>query len=261
MPDELIIGATSPTYTLTPTDVGRHLYCKVRATNVAGFAIATAIAVGPIVANLPTNSVAPVASSFAPLAEGVAVSCTTGTWAGTAPITLSYQWVRYTVGAIGGATASTYVLTAADVGFFVFCQVTATNVAGSLTVSSNTLGPVPGAGVAPSVTTAPSIADTTPSEAEGLVCDPGVWDGDATITFSYEWHKTTAAVGVPPSLVTAPEVSPEPATEGVDLVCTTGTWSGDPTITFSYEWHRVDVPTGSGVTGQPVGLLLTITKP
>ena len=261
MVDELIAGATSPTYTLTPTDVGRQIYCKVRATNVAGFAVATAIAVGPIAANLPFNTVVPVASAPGPLGEGVTVNCTAGDWTGTAPITLSYQWVRYTVGPIEGATAPSYVLTAADIGFFVFCQVTATNVGGSVTIASNALGPVPGAGVAPSVITAPSIADDTPTEAEALVCNPGVWDGDATITFSYEWHRTDAAVGSPPAIITAPVVTPEPVVEGEPLTCALGTWSGDPTITYSYEWHRVDVPIGTGVTGQPVGLLLSITKP
>jgi hypothetical protein len=261
MADELIEGATNPTYTLTPVDVGRHLYCKVRATNVAGFAVATAVAVGPITANLPTNTIPPNASAPTAPAEDVTASCTTGTWIGTAPISFAYQWVRYTVGPIEGETASTYLLSAEDIGFYIFCQVTATNVAGSVTVNSNTLGPVAGPGIAPSVTTMPSIADDAPTEATDLVCDPGVWDGDAPITFSYEWHQTDAGVGVPPAIVTAPTVGPEPATEGIDLTCTTGTWSGDPTITYSYEWHAVDVPTGSGVTGQPVGLLLTITKP
>jgi hypothetical protein len=261
MADELIEGATSPTYTLTPVDVGRHLYCKVRATNVAGFAIATAVAVGPITANLPVNTVAPVASAPTAPAEDVVASCTTGTWIGTAPITFAYQWVRYTVGPIEGETLSTYLLSSEDIGFYVFCQVTATNVGGPVTVSSNVLGPVAGPGLPPSVTTAPSIADDTPAEAAPLTCAPGTWAGDATITFSYEWHRTDAGIGVPPAIVTAPEVGPEPATEDEPLTCTTGTWSGDPTITYSYEWHAVDVPTGTGVTGQPVGLLLTITKP
>jgi hypothetical protein len=217
MADELISGASSPAYTLTALDVGRTLYCRVKATNVAGFASVDTVPVGPITpigsVTPPVNTTPPNASVPSYPTQGMMASSTTGAWAGTEPITYSYQWVRYTVGPIAGAVSSTYILTAADVGFYVLCQVTATNAVGAVTVGSNALGPIAAisGGTAPSVITSPSIADHTPTEGSPLTCAPGSWAGDAPIT-------------------------------------------------FSYEWHRVDAPV-EGVTGQPVGLLLTITKP
>jgi hypothetical protein len=98
----------------------------------------------------PTNTVAPVLSGTP--TEGQTLSCTTGTWTGTAVITYAYQWYRafsdgaggYLTGggrplgaAIGGATSSTYVLVSGDVGSFIFCTVTASNGVDSAAADSN----------------------------------------------------------------------------------------------------------------------------
>lgn len=87
---------------------------------------------------------APVAPSFtvAPAISGVAIigqvlTSTTGTCSGTAPITYSYQWKRGVTNI--GTNSSTYTLVTADAGQNITCQVTATNVAGSASATSNTL--------------------------------------------------------------------------------------------------------------------------
>jgi hypothetical protein len=53
----------------------------------------------------------------------------------------AYQWKRDAVN-ISAATASTYTLVTADLGAQMTCDVTATNIAGSATATSNFLGPV-----------------------------------------------------------------------------------------------------------------------
>ena len=98
---------------------------------------------------IPTNTVAPVASGTAQ--DGQLLSTTNGTWTGTATVTVGsgYQWQTATDAGftanildIGGATASTYLLTAAEIGLYVHAIVMSTNVAAIGLGYSNVLGPV-----------------------------------------------------------------------------------------------------------------------
>lgn len=95
----------------------------------------------------PTNTVAPVISSGGSvIGIGETLTSTTGTWAGS-PATYTYQWQRAdtfgtgggTYANIGGETASTHVVVAADIGYSLRCVVTATNGAGSASANSNAL--------------------------------------------------------------------------------------------------------------------------
>lgn len=61
-----------------------------------------------------------------------------GTWAGTMPITFSYQWQRNGIDIVG-ETASTYICVLADLGSNISCVVTATNIAGSASYHSNSI--------------------------------------------------------------------------------------------------------------------------
>lgn len=143
----------------------------------------------------PVNTVAPVASGTADVGE--TLSCTTGTWTGTAPITYTYQWYR-TSGPgstpISGATSSTYLLDAADVGEQVFCIVAASNAAGSDSISSNNLGPVTSGGTAPVNTVAP-VASGTMRLGETLSCTTGTWTGTPTPTYAYQWQRGGVDIG------------------------------------------------------------------
>lgn len=88
----------------------------------------------------------PAACTVAPAVSGTPTSgqtltTTNGTWTGQGSITYARQWYRGNT-PISGATALTYVLTAAEVGYYVFCRVTATDSYGANTQDSNIVGPV-----------------------------------------------------------------------------------------------------------------------
>ena len=80
----------------------------------------------------PVNTVAPAITGTAE--QGQTLTASTGTWSGTP--TYAYQWKRGG-GNIGGATASTYVLTGTDAGATITVTVTATNAGGSTSATSS----------------------------------------------------------------------------------------------------------------------------
>lgn len=89
----------------------------------------------------PVNTVAPAVTGTAVV--GQLLSCSDGTWTGTAPITFAYQWKR-NGSDIGGATGNTYTLVQADAGNAsnIKCAVTATNAAGVVSADSNTVATI-----------------------------------------------------------------------------------------------------------------------
>ena len=135
--------------------------------------------VGNSYGSAPVNTVAPAVTGTATF--GSTLTTTNGTWTGAPAPTFTYQWFRSPSTSISGATSSTYVLVAADVGFGIFCQVRATNsVAPSgVTANSNTTATVaavvPGA---PTIGTATSTGTTTATVAYTAPAS----DGGATIT-------------------------------------------------------------------------------
>jgi len=133
-----IPGATSSTYAVQSADQGHSIACTVTSTNGGGSASATSPGV-PIPAALPPPTIAP-ASVGPPGISGSAsightLSCGTGAWSGTAPLTYTYQWKRNGV-ALTGATKATYLVAAADRGHGLTCTVTATNPAGTANAQS-----------------------------------------------------------------------------------------------------------------------------
>jgi glucose/arabinose dehydrogenase/uncharacterized protein (DUF2141 family) len=87
----------------------------------------------------PVNSAPPTISGSA--TRGSKLTTTNGTWSGAGPITYQYRWRRCNSAGsacadISGATASTYTLVAADVGFRIRSRVTATNSRGSTPADS-----------------------------------------------------------------------------------------------------------------------------
>ena len=114
-------GATAATYVLTSSDVGFTMRVAVTGGNTAGSSTATSAATSVVTATAqpPANVVRPSVSGTAQ--QGQTLTGNPGSWSGTQPITYAYQWRSCdSRGAscvdITGATATTYVPTASDVG-------------------------------------------------------------------------------------------------------------------------------------------------
>lgn len=171
----------------------------VGAAVVAGV-IASAALVGLSKTAGATTAAAPANTSL-PTISGTAQQSQTlkadpGTWSGSTPINFSYQWRRCNVAGgvcknISGATNSTYVLVAADVGHRLRVAVTATNSSGSVTEHSRPTDVVQRP-QAPRNTTEPSISGAA-QVGQTLTANPGTWSGTQPIQLSYEWRRCNTA--------------------------------------------------------------------
>jgi hypothetical protein len=134
--------------------------------------------VGNSYGSAPVNTVAPAVTGTASF--GSTLTTNNGTWTGAPAPTFTYQWQRVTTN-ISGATSSTYVLVAADVGNTIRCVVTATNSVAPSGVSANSnstasvVAVVPGA---PTIGTATATSATTATVAFTAPAS----NGGATIT-------------------------------------------------------------------------------
>ena len=131
-----IPGATANTYIPVQDDVGCTLSCRVKATDVNGSStILSNVTSAVTAAAAPTNTVLPTITGTGSL--GQTLTRSTGTWTSATAETPTYatQWKRAGV-AISGATNSTYVVQAADVGTNVTVTVTATDSNGSTAATS-----------------------------------------------------------------------------------------------------------------------------
>jgi hypothetical protein len=135
-----------------------------------------------------------------------------------------------------GTNSETYTLLPGDVAEFIFCDVRATNAVGNTTARSNTVGPIAaaGAGTVPINTTAPAIDDDTPVIGETLTCDNGAWTNTPT-GYAFQWFYWIADVGGVPTGTPIPSAN-------------------------AATYELVDGGGGTSTAGQPIGLLLLLTK-
>jgi tripartite motif-containing protein 71 len=121
-----ITGATAATYSVKSTDADHVVRCRLTAHNAGGSATATSA--GVTIKAPPHNTSRPKITGSP--ASGHTLTCSKGSWTGSAPIGYKYQWLRNGT-AIAGATAASYTVKVADVGHSLACRVTAHNVAGT----------------------------------------------------------------------------------------------------------------------------------
>ena len=137
-----------------------------------------------------------------PRVDGASLTVSSGRWSGVEPITLSYRWRRCYAGCVEivGATGQAYRLTAADVGFSLVADVTATNAGGATTESAST-GPI--AAAAPNTGDQPLI-EGTPRAGQALMVAGGTWAGTAPVTLAYSGSRVrrdASASSTPPYAV------------------------------------------------------------
>ncbi|WP_169542165.1 C1 family peptidase [Solirubrobacter soli] len=194
-----IAGATKNTYVLTVADKGASIRSKVTATNPDTAVSAVSVGVGPVVADLPVNTVAPKVTGTAQRTK--VLTATAGTWTG-AGNAYTYQWQRDDGSGyvdITGAKAATYTLTADDLGDTVRVKVTATNVDGAVdkasepTATVTTALPVNGALPIASGTTRTGLVVTTTA---------GTWTPTGP-TYAYQWQRSDSGSWVDISGATA----------------------------------------------------------
>jgi len=153
------------------------------------------------VAAPPINRVAPAITGTQ--LEGQTLTVSNGTWTGS-PTNYTHQWLRAVTSgdnivisgglfigtAIPGATASTYVLQAADAGQKLYCEVTASNTAGPTVKQSNATGVV--AGSPPVNTVLPAITGTALA-GQTLTVSNGTWTGNSS-GYTYQWFRAGVSI-------------------------------------------------------------------
>ncbi len=180
-------GATNPTYTAVTADIGQSIKCTVTATNAIGSTPADSNTITDIT-GLPVNTVAPAITGSHGV--GQTLTCDDGTWTGGGSFSYGKQWKRNGAN-IGGATASTYVAQAADVGASIKCTVTATNPAGATPADSNTITDIVSV---PVNSVAPTISGGTTAGSTLTVADPGTWTQTPT-SYTYQWQADGVDIG------------------------------------------------------------------
>jgi hypothetical protein len=129
-----ISGATNQTYVVRSGDVGHTIRVQEIASNAGGSSEpATSPQTAVVVPPPPSNTTLPTISGTAQ--QGQTLTATNGSWTNN-PTSFTYQWQRCDSGGancnpISGATAQTYAVASADVGFTLRVAVTATNAGGS----------------------------------------------------------------------------------------------------------------------------------
>jgi uncharacterized delta-60 repeat protein len=181
-PDGKIVAAgTTIIYNADGSGVGRFAVARYEGGSVAGTA--------------PANSTAPAISGTA--TDGQMLTVNPGSWSGSTPMNRSYQWRRCDpAGAncldIAAASATTYVLVAADVGHTIRVREVATNSYGHSSVDSAATAVVATKpGTAP-VSSAPPTISGTATEGQTLTATAGAWAGSTPINSSYQWRRCAA---------------------------------------------------------------------
>ena len=134
-----ISGATSHSYTLQSSDVGKSIDVVVKASSAGGAGSATSAQTQTVSAPPPPSNTAPATITGSPQV-GNTLTSSTGSWS-SSPTSFAYQWEDCDgsgsgCSAIAGATSNAYTLVSGDVSHTIRVVVTANNSGGSAASSS-----------------------------------------------------------------------------------------------------------------------------
>jgi len=212
-----IPGANAASYVVQAADLGAKLKVAVASAKLGYETIAKTS--GPTAAVAKgTLSDTPTPKVTGTTTVGQTLTADAGAWA-PAPVALTYQWYRGKT-AIKGATASTYVLQAADAKATLRVMVTGTKAGyGTVVTTSASTSAV----TAPDQITAgkPKISGTA-KVGKTLKAIPGTW-GPGTVKLTYRWYHAGRAI----SGATGTTYKPKKVDKGHTVsVKVTGTRSG-----------------------------------
>ncbi|TFB71956.1 LPXTG cell wall anchor domain-containing protein [Cryobacterium glaciale] len=178
---QVVSGATGSTYPLTAGDLGAVLTVAVTAVKT-GYVTETTVSAASAAIAAAVFTATPVPTISGNAAVDQTLSAAAGSWEPSGA-TLTYQWLRSGSPVIG-ATASTYPLTAADLGAVVTVTVTAVKAgyvtASTTSVATAAVAATPFTGVpAPIVTGTPMVDQT-------LTATAGDW-APTGATLTYQW--------------------------------------------------------------------------
>jgi hypothetical protein len=196
-----VAGATGPSFTPNPLNVGDLLSVIVTARNAVGATSATAtptssVTTSALALSAPENTSVPQITGTAEV--GDQLSATAGTWTNS-PSSETYQWNDCGAGggactAIGGATSTSYTVGSGDVGDTIDVTVTSTNAAGSAAATSSptsqVVAPPPSA---PENMSVPQVTGTA-QVGDQLSASEGTWTNGPS-SFAYQWEDCNAAGG------------------------------------------------------------------
>jgi hypothetical protein len=198
-------GVTKRSHLLGGDDVGHTLGLAVRATDSRGSTTAVSRLIGPIGGAPPAfvSTAQPTVSGKA--VQGSTLKVKAGKW-DPVPESFSYQWARCTGTGracvpIGGATAETHEVGAADVGHALVAIVQARSGATSQAVFSvATAAAVAGSGAGPGdetlsgpLSSAPPAVAFVIQQGRQLTGAAGSWFGSGAIKYAYQWHRCDTA--------------------------------------------------------------------
>lgn len=143
----------------------------------------------------PTNSGEPTISGSAVV--GQTLTADNGVWSGTG-ITFTYQWLRCDSAGgacqnVAGATAKTYDVQAADVGFRLRVRVTATNADGANSAAANATPVVTVSQTGVPTNVQPPAISGTAATGQTLTAATGLWSGQQPISFAFQWLRCDAS--------------------------------------------------------------------
>jgi hypothetical protein len=179
-----IAGATGTTYTTVPADVSATLRATVTATNSYGSTAADSAIYGPVTSGAPASTSAPTLTGVATRGRPLAVNA--GAWS-PAGTTYAFRWQRDAGSGfndIAGATATSYTPGATDLAATLRVVVTAANVFGTATATSNVTAPV---ATDPPVNSGSPALSGTAKRTFTLTAAPGSWSPSGA-TFAYQWQ-------------------------------------------------------------------------
>ena len=290
-----IVGATDSTYTVAQADAAKSISVRVTGSE-AGYTSTSAT-------SSPTASVTGGAlSTIVPTISGVTtfgqtLTAVPGTW-GPGVVVLGYQWLRDGAN-IPGATTSTYVLGASDIGTKLSVQVTGTETGYTTQAVTSAQTAVV---AALDFTAVPTVSISGPSALNNYSANlAGAWTpGQDAI--AYQWYRdgvaisgattstyqalvadvshsltvtaTATKVGYRPSSAVSAPVIPAhaifttagaatvsgSAIVGQTLTAQPGTWSPTP-ASFYYYWQYGPCSTGGPALQQGAGLSTYVIQP